>query len=147
MKKILATLLLVLSIVSCTTTNQTGERTVDPVATGQIIGLAYTLTKDKLEEGDRKNIEAAYAIFTDVANLITDQGGVDGDSIKYMLLAEVDGRIYGPDYEAKRAAVRAIINIYWDRIDAKYDIGSMLPSDQLYMLKQLQLGIEQGLGR
>jgi hypothetical protein len=140
----MAILAMIMFFVGCTTTVD-GEKKVDPVATGEIIGFTYLITKDELSDSDREVVEKAYAIFTDVVNSKFDLNG-PSLNLKSMLFAKLDEEMDKPDQEAKKAAIKLVITRIWSQVDAKYDIDIQIPTKQLAILKDVQIGIERGLG-
>lgn len=118
----------------CTNTN------IDPVATGEVIGFTYQLTKDQLNDGDRKNIEEAYSILSVVLSTYNDEQQADVKSILYLV---TDAKIEDP---VKRTAVKLVISLYWDKLQSNVNINSMSLHDQIEVLKQVKIGIERGLG-
>lgn len=142
----MAALAIVMSFVGCTVTTEDGEKKVDPVATGEIIGFTYLITKDELSDSDRETVENAYAIFTDVVNSDLDLSG-ESLNIKGMLFDKLDEEMDKPDQEARKAAIKLVITRIWSQVDAKYNIDLQIPTKQLAILKDVQQGIERGLGR
>lgn len=112
----------------------------DPVATGEVIGITYILTKDQLSETDRENIENAYHVFSEFLS-ISDQ--LENGDIKGQLYAILDLKVEDP---AKRAATKVIITLYWDKLVRDVNMESLVLHDQIEVLKQVKIGIERGLG-
>jgi hypothetical protein len=113
---------------------------LDPVATGEVIGVTYQLTKDQLNEGDRKNIEEAYSIFSTV---LATYGGEQQADVKSILYLVADAKIEDP---SKRAAVKLVITLYWNKLQTNVNIDAMPLKDQIEVLKQVEIGIKRGLG-
>jgi hypothetical protein len=140
-------ILLIALMVGCTATDPTtGKRKIDPIATGEIIGYTYLLTKDELKESDRKTIELAYAVFTEVVNEHSDIVQPN-DSVKAILYAVIDAKFDDPSKEKQKAAVKAVVALYWSRVDSKFNVESMVSAEQMAVLKQVHIGIERALGR
>ena len=113
---------------------------LDPIATGEVIGITYTLTKDQLNDTDRENIEAAYSVFCDLLEV---EDKIENGNVKGILFVIVDEKI---DDIAKRAAIKLVITLYWDKLQSNIDVDSMPYKDQIEVLKQVKIGIERGLG-
>lgn len=118
----------------CTNTN------IDPVATGEVIGITYQLTKDQLNDGDRQTIEEAYSIFSMVLDTYNGEQQADVKAILYLV---ADAKIEDP---AKRAATKLIITLYWNKLQTNINIDSLPLKDQIEVMKQVKIGIERGLG-
>lgn len=140
MKKIFTTLLLSLFLVGCTTNEKV---VVDPVSAGEVIGYTYLLTKDQLKEQDRQAIIIAYEVFTYVVNLNQTSAGTD---LKEEIFALLDEKFLKEEDEQKKAAIKAVVTVYWSRIQTKYNIEQMDPTEQLEVLRQVHIGIERALG-
>lgn len=132
-------------LVGCTTV-ENGQTKVDPLATGEVIGYTYLLTKDELKDTDRQAIELAYSVFTDV---IQEHGDIvkPNDNVKSLMLVVIDSKFDGPSKQKQKVAVKMIVSMYWDRLQTKYNIDSMVSSEQIAFLRQVHMGIERALGR
>jgi len=113
---------------------------LDPVATGEVIGITYQLTKDQLNDGDRQTIEEAYSIFSMVLDTYNGEQQADVKTILYLV---ADAKIEDP---AKRAATKLIITLYWNKLQTNINIDSLPLKDQVEVMKQVKIGIERGLG-
>lgn len=142
MKTIMAIILsAVMLLAGCSTL---GEK-VDPIATGEIIGFTYLITKDELDEEQREIVVKAYELFSEI--VATEYAELNTDTLKKELFRQLDKQFPNEEDLAKRTAIKLMANRYWNKLDAKYSISTLIPEQQLDMLKQVRLGIEQGLGR
>lgn len=130
-------------LMGCVTKDPSGNTKFDPASTGEVIGYAYILTKDQLNEQDLDNIKAAYAVFSYVVNVSPDSAGTD---IKAQIFALIDEKIAKHQDAQTVAAIKIVVNIYWNKLQSKYDIEAMTPTDQLAMLHQVYIGIERAIG-
>ena len=121
----------------------TNEKVVDPVSAGEVIGYTYLLTKDQLKEQDRQAIVIAYEVFTYVVNLNQASAGTD---LKEEIFALLDEKFLKEEDEQKKVAIKAVVTVYWSRIQSKYNIEQMVPTEQLEVLRQVHIGIERALG-
>jgi hypothetical protein len=146
MKYLIVASILALALVGCKVGGT--DVKVDPVASGEIIGFAYTLTQDKLSTQDRKNIETAYTIFSEVAN--TDPNTLvqtASTGLEQVLLNAVAAKFPDPKDAAIKMATTLVIQSYWSQVDAKYALNIKPPVEQLAIMKQVYIGIQQGLGK
>jgi len=145
MKQLAIICLLAFTLVGCNSIKETVKK-ADPTTTGEIIGFAYLLTKDELADNDRKNIEQAYAVFSEV---------VSRDAVEYSATVNVKEELFKaldramdkPEDQAKKAAIKIIVSTYWSKVNSEYSIDLKLPAEQLAILKQVHIGIERGLGK
>lgn len=134
--------LMLMIVSSCSVLDKVEE---DPIATGEIIGFTYLLTKDELSTENREIVEKAYGLFSDIVS--DEYVHMTNDTLKNALFERLDRLYPDADDVAKRTAIKLMANRYWNKLDAKYNISSLIPDDQLDMLRQVRIGIEQGLGR
>jgi len=143
LRNLLACVLLSTMMGCVTKDNLTGEEHFDPLASGEVIGYTYILTKDQMSTQDLDNIKAAYSAFSYVAQLPPNMTGSD---IKVLLLETLDKEV-SKTHDAKTvAAAKILVTMYWSRLQSKYNIDAMIPTEQLAMLRQVYIGIERGIG-
>lgn len=137
MKKFIGIALICASLVGCSIF----EKDVDPYTAGQIMGFTYVLTKEEMKEKDRKQLTKAYCAFEEVVT-IEDPSAVAQNKIKERLFGEIDTQV---EDVAQREMVKAIVQMYWTKVDAEYKLEIAMPEKQLSILREVRNGIAQAI--
>ena len=109
---------------------------------GRIVTVTYLATKDKANPDYVKAVETVYAEFNRLLSAVNDE--CDNDSFKKLLLQELKKNIDGEDAQCV-ALLSEIVDLYWEKLDQKYDIDKFIPKDQIELLKQFNSGVKAAL--
>jgi hypothetical protein len=115
---------------------------VDAYRLGRIVTVTYLATKDKANPDYVKAVETVYAEFDRLLSAVNDE--CDHDSFKKLLLQELENNMDGEDAQYV-ALLSEIVDLYWERLNQKYDIDKFIPKEQIELLKQFNGGVKAAL--
>jgi len=120
----------------CATTG--GVEKVDAYRLGRFATVAYLSQKDKLDEKHVRAVEVLYATFDSVVDVDMISGSPK-DLVMTALKVELK------EEPELMMLSNEIIDMYWGRLEANFNISKLIPNAQLDMLKQFNRGIKDAL--
>lgn len=111
---------------------------VDGKRLGRFVTIAYMSQKDNMKPEHREVVETVYKEFRDLVEA-PDVGDVAKEKLTTIVRTALKEK---PDLAM--LAVE-IIDMYWDELQAKYDIDAMIGENRLKVLRDFNDGIKEAL--